>query len=260
MSQLIITLIQSPIYWENKEKNLEMFSGKISAIKEKTDVVILPEMFSTGFTMNAETLAEEMNSTSVSWMRNESIKNNCVITGSLIIKEGGKFFNRLIWMRPDGFDYYDKRHLFGYAGENLVYTRGESKLIVTYKGWRIQLLICYDLRFPVWSRRSKKEDYDLLIYVANWPERRVNAWNQLLIARAIENQCFVAGVNRIGNDGNDIVHTGESVVIDCQGYLLPNINNNVEFVQSYILSKNRQEEFRNQFAFLQDGDTFEISI
>lgn len=258
MSDLKLTLIQTNLHWEDKEKNLEMFSEKISSIREETDVIILPEMFSTGFTMNAVKLAESMDGISVKWMQALAIKKNCVITGSLIIKEGDKYFNRLIWMSSDGFEYYDKRHLFSYAGEDKTYGKGKNKIIITLKGWQILPLVCYDLRFPLWSRRNKKNDYDLLIYVANWPERRIYAWKQLLIARAIENQCYVAGVNRTGNDGNDIFHSGESAIINFKGENIISVNTKEDFIFTYTLSKDTLDNFRKQFAFFQDGDDFEI--
>ena len=258
MSDLKITLIQTDLFWEDKESNLSMLEGKILSVREETDLIILPEMFSTGFSMNAASMAENMDGNSVRWMKDLTVKKNCVITGSLIIKEGNNYFNRLIWMRPDGFEYYDKRHLFSYAGEEKIYSKGENKIIVTLKGWRILPLVCYDLRFPVWSRRNKKSDYDLLIYVANWPERRIHAWKQLLVARAIENQSYVAGVNRTGNDGNEINHSGESAIIDFKGENISKVNANDNFISTQTLSKDTLEIFRKQFAFFQDGDEFEI--
>jgi omega-amidase len=258
MKDLKITLIQSNLHWEDKDKNLAMFSKKIASVNEDTDIIILPEMFSTGFTMNASKMAEDMNGDAVRWMKEQALKKNCIITGSLIIKEDKNYFNRLIWMRPDGFEYYDKRHLFSYAGEDKTYSRGNNKLIVTHNDWRIHPLVCYDLRFPVWSRRTKNNDYDLIIYVANWPERRVHAWKQLLIARAIENQSYVAGLNRTGNDGNNIFHSGESSVIDFKGDQIIDVNNKEEFIQTSTLTKNNLDEYRKQFAFFQDGDEFEL--
>ena len=258
MTDLKITLIQSNLHWEDKEKNLQMFSEKISSIREETDIIVLPEMFSTGFTMNAGSMAEKMNGITVNWMKEISEIKNCVVTGSLIIEEDGKYFNRLIWMQPDGLDFYDKRHLFSYAGEDKTYNQGKNKIVKTVKGWKVMPLVCYDLRFPVWSRRSKQNDYDLLIYVANWPEKRVFAWQQLLIARAIENQCYVAGLNRTGNDGNDFYHSGESAVLNFLGENVLKMNANEEFVHTAILSKDDLENFRKQFAFFQDGDEFNI--
>ncbi len=258
MEDLIVTIIQSELSWENKEKNLELFSSIIGGIREKTDLIILPEMFTTGFTMNAQSLAEGMQEHSIQQMKKWSEEKNCVITGSMIIGENGKYHNRLIWMTPEGFQIYDKRHLFGLSKEDNTYTRGENKILPTLKGWKILPLICYDLRFPVWSRRTKKENYDLLIYVANWPERRVYAWKQLLIARAIENQSYLAAVNRVGNDGNNIYHSGESAIIDFKGEKLSGPSTGNEFVQTITLNYEELNKFRKQFAFFDDGDEFNL--
>jgi omega-amidase len=254
-NNLRITLIQAKLSWENKDENLKMFSTLIDKV-ENTDIIILPEMFSTGFTMNAKANAETMQGNSVEWMRNIARKKNCILTGSLIIEEEGNYFNRLVWMTPDHHKTYDKRHLFSYAAEDKTYTAGQSKFIADLKGWKILPLVCYDLRFPVWSRRTAKENYDLLIYVANWPERRAHAWKQLLIARAIENQCYVAGVNRIGEDGNNIYHSGESVLIDFKGEKISNDSDGKEFVQTLELNMEDLVKFRNQYGFFADRDDF----
>lgn len=245
-----------------------MFSEKISAIKEETDLIILPEMFSTGFTMNAKACAEEMNGKTFEWLQLKAKEKKCVITGSIIIHEKspsplergwGEAFNRLIWMNPDGtFQLYNKRHLFTLAEEQLTYISGNKKIITEIKGWKICPLICYDLRFPVWSRRTKQEDYDLLIYVANWPERRIHAWQQLLVARAIENQSYVAGVNRVGNDGNTIYHSGHSAVIDFKGEQLSKTKPDTETVETISLSKQSLIDFRKHFPFADDADVFKI--
>jgi predicted amidohydrolase len=258
---LRITLIQSLLSWENKDANLEMFSNKISRLKEETDLILLPEMFSTGFTMNASAFAEPMDGPSVEWMRRISAEKKCAVAGSLIISEKGKFYNRLIWMKPDGdYFYYDKRHLFRLAHEEQTYTAGQSKLIVELNGWKILPLVCFDLRFPVWSRRTKNADYDVLLYVANWPERRVTAWSQLLIARAIENQCYGVGVNRVGNDGNDIYHSGESAVINYKGEEISGISAHEESIETVALHKDEMEEFRSHLPFLEDADSFTIKL
>ncbi len=260
-TDLRITLIQSDLHWENADANLHSFAEKISSLKEETDIIILPEMFSTGFTMNAAALAESMEGKAIQWMREKAREKNCVITGSLAIKESGAFFNRLIWMNPDGtFLQYDKRHLFRLAHEQNTYTYGKEKIIVEYKGWKILPLVCFDLRFPVWSRRTKKSDYDLMIYVANWPERRVTAWNQLLIARAIENQCYIAGVNRVGNDGNHIYHSGDSAVINFKGETISGICAHDTCIETVTLNKNELNEFRSQFPFIEDADDFTINM
>jgi omega-amidase len=258
---LRITLVQSQLSWENKSANLEMFSRKISKLKDKTDLVVLPEMFSTGFTMNASAMAEPVNGDSVEWMRQTAAMNNCVVTGSLIISENKKFYNRLIWMKPDGrFLQYDKRHLFRLAHEEQTYSPGKQKLIVELNGWKIFPLVCFDLRFPVWSRRTKDSDYDVVLYVANWPERRVTAWSQLLIARAIENQCYVVGVNRVGNDGNAIYHSGESAVINYKGEEISGISAHEEVIETIELHKEEMENFRTQLPFLEDADSFTIKL
>jgi len=249
------------LVWENKEANLEMFSRKISKLKDATDIIVLPEMFSTGFTMNAPALAEPMNGASVEWMKQIAGKKNCVVTGSLIISENGKFYNRLIWMKPDGnYFHYDKRHLFRLAHEEQTFAPGQSRLIVEVNGWKIFPLVCFDLRFPVWSRRTKDSDYDVLLFVANWPERRVTAWSQLLIARAIENQCYVVGLNRVGNDGNDIYHSGESAIINYKGEEISGINAHEESVETVELHKDELENFRSQLPFLEDADGFTIKL
>jgi len=212
MSTLTITIVQTQLSWENKPENLRAFSEKINGIGTKTEIVILPEMFSTGFSMNPEAFAETMDGITIEWMKKTASQKKIILTGSIIIKEDKEsitqYFNRLVWMLPNGeHGYYDKRHLFAYAGEDEKYSAGNKRLIASVKGWKINLLVCYDLRFPVWARQSGDEDipeYDLLIYVANWPQRRIHAWKTLLQARAIENQCYVAGVNRIGVDGKNI--------------------------------------------------------
>jgi predicted amidohydrolase len=260
MQDLKVSIIQSNLFWEDREKNLLAFSEKISAIGEQTDLILLPEMFTTGFSMNASSLAEKMDGPSIHWMKKIAQEQNCTIAGSLIIEEKGNYYNRLIWMTPDSYEYYDKRHLFSLAGEEKTYKAGIKKIIIHLKGWRILPLICYDLRFPVWSRRSKISDYDLLLYVANWPERRIYAWKQLLIARAIENQSYTIGLNRYGNDGNQIFHSGDSAVIDFMGENMDKGKNSGEFSKAYALSKEPQDFFRKQFAFFSDSDNFEIKV
>ncbi|RYZ26596.1 MAG: nitrilase family protein, partial [Sphingobacteriales bacterium] len=199
---LRITLIQTELRWENKEANLRMLGDKIRGIQEKTEVVVLPEMFSTGFSMKPESLSETMDGETISWMKELAAEKKIILTGSVIIREGDQYFNRLVWMLPNGQSgIYDKRHRFAFAGEDQHYTAGTKRLIASVKGWRINLMVCYDLRFPVWSRQAGNNgetEYDVLIYVANWPERRSTAWKTLLRARAIENQSFVVGVNRVG--------------------------------------------------------------
>lgn len=258
MRDLKIILIQSTLHWENVEANLKMFSDKIASIKEQTDLIVLPEMFSTGFTMNNKPLAEKMGGRTFEWMKRTAKEKKCVLTGSLIIEENGKYFNRLIWMHADGtFETYDKRHLFRYANEQDHYTAGSKKLIVELNGWKICPMICYDLRFPVWIRNSNKE-YDLLIFVANWPERRNYPREALLLARAIENQAYVIGVNRVGKDGSDINHSGDSVVINHQGEVISKAKPNEEAILTATLSLSELEEWRKKFPAWMDADQFTV--
>ena len=266
MSNLSITIIQTDLHWEDKAANLQVFEQKIKNIQEKTHVVILPEMFSTGFSMNAAALAEKMDGNTIEWMRNLSKEKKIIIAGSIIIEEENKFFNRLIWMQPDGnYGYYDKRHLFGFAGEDNYYSAGNKRLICSVNGWKINLQICYDLRFPVWARQQHTGDedsnpeYDLLIYVANWPERRSHAWKTLLKARAIENQCYVVGVNRIGKDANEINHSGDSMIIDSLGETIYHKENEAD-VFTIALDKESLNQTRTKLPFLKDADDFNILI
>jgi predicted amidohydrolase len=259
MNTLKVSLLQVSLVWENPLENRKKFTRIINAIPTDSDLIVLPEMFTTGFSMKPELLAEKMEGPSVNWMKETAKDQNAVITGSLIIAEKGSFFNRLIWMRPDGtYSWYDKRHLFSLAGEQNHYTAGKEKLITELKGFRMCPLICYDLRFPVWSRN--KDEYDVAIYVANWPERRSFFWTQLLIARAIENQSFVIGVNRVGMDGNEIDHSGNSVALGPLGNNLCAIENGLEEVLQVTLDKAELKEVRNKFRFLEDRDEFEVTI
>lgn len=261
MSSLTLTLIQANLVWEDKVANLSMFEDKINNIKEKTEVIILPEMFSTGFNMVPDELAEDMNGPTVEWMKKIASSKRIIVTGSVIIREGEHYFNRLIWMLPNQqYGYYDKRHLFGFAGEDERYTAGNKRLIASVKGWKINLQVCYDLRFPVWARQSgnNQPEYDVLIYVANWPERRNHAWKTLLQARAIENQCYVIGLNRIGNDGKDIYHSGDSMVVDALGEILYHKAHD-EDIYTITLHKEPLEEIRTKLPFLKDADTFKIT-
>ena len=261
MSTLTISTIQTSLLWEEKSANLRMLEQKIASIEEKTEIVVLPEMFSTGFSMNPSLLAEKMDGETIQWMQRVSRENGVIITGSVIIEEEGMFYNRLIWMLPNGqYGHYDKRHLFAYAGEDEKYSAGNKRLIASAKGWKINLQVCYDLRFPVWARQQKKEDgaeYDLLLYVANWPERRSHAWKTLLCARAIENHCYVIGVNRVGTDGNNIYHSGNSLVIDPLGQVLYHMADE-EDVFTITLQKEKLEEVREKFPFWKDADSFNI--
>ncbi len=267
MPTLTITTIQSNLAWEDKAANLHMLEQKISSMEEKTEIVILPEMFSTGFSMRPEALAETMDGETIEWMKRVSRENGIVLTGSLMIKAEENYYNRLVWMLPNGqYGYYDKRHLFAYGEEDKHYSAGNKKLIASVKGWKINLLVCYDLRFPVWARQaplsSRRGDggeveYDVLIYVANWPERRNHAWKTLLCARAIENQCYVVGVNRVGTDANNIYYSGNSLVIDPTGQVLYHMADE-EDVNTITLQKELLEEVRTKFPFWKDADTFNI--
>jgi predicted amidohydrolase len=256
---LKITLIQSELFWEDKTLNLKHFSEIINHIKEATDIIVLPEMFTTGFSMRPEKLAENMKGETVQWMLQKAKEKNVAIVGSLIIKEEEKFYNRLIWAQPDGkIFHYDKKHLFTLSGEEKHYSSGNKKLIVNYQGWKICPLICYDLRFPVWCRNTlSAENYDVLLFVANWPERRNTAWKTLLQARAIENQAYVVGVNRIGNDGNNIYHSGDSSLIDPMGDVIFT-QADLPFVKTFSLSKEKLQHTREKLPFLNDADGFEV--
>ena len=259
MNILKITVFQAYLFWENAEKNLQNLGLRLSSIREKTDLIVLPEMFSTGFSMNSEKLAEEMDGRSMKWMLEQAKKFACVVTGSLIIKENKKYYNRLIWMRQDGsYDYYDKRHLFGLGEEDKHYTAGNKKLFVELHGWKICPVICYDLRFPVWLR-NKGDDYDILLVVANWPERRSLHWRTLIPARAVENQAYVVAVNRVGHDGNEVYHSGDSMCIDPNGtviYYKPND----EDLYTFSIRKDEVKKARDSFPFLEDADAFKLNI
>ena len=258
MKNLNVTIVQAALAWEDIDANLSSFSQKLENIEpSSTDLIVLPEMFNTGFTMNASTVAEPMNGNTMEWMTKISAQKKSVITGSYVIKENEKFYNRLIWMRPDGsYEFYDKRHTFRMAEENKTYASGNKKLIVELGGWKICPLVCYDLRFPVWSRNTG--DYDCIVYVANWPERRIYAWRQLFIARAIENQSYVVGVNRIGKDGKDIEYSGYSVVLNAKGEPLYNAKVNTELIETITLSYKELEGFRKDFPVALDADKFKI--
>jgi omega-amidase len=282
MSTLTITTIQSNLFWEDKAANLQMFEQKIKSITDKTEIVVLPEMFNTGFSMQPQLFAETMPARSgtdgsgktMEWMARISNENGIVLTGSIMIEEEGKFYNRLIWMLPNGqYGYYDKRHLFAYGEEDKYYSPGNKRLIASVKGWKINLQVCYDLRFPVWSRNRVFDsaqtpvqststplsaEYDVLIYVANWPEKRSHAWKTLLCARAIENQCYVVGVNRVGDDGKNIHYSGNSLVIDPMGQVLYHMADE-EDINTITITKEKLEEVRMKFPFLNDADGFIIN-
>jgi predicted amidohydrolase len=292
MSTLTITTIQCDLHWENKAANLQQFEKKIRQLQQRTEVVILPEMFSTGFSMNAKELAEKMDGPTIAWMKKLSAERKIIITGSLIIEEDEHYYNRLVWMLPNGeYGFYDKRHLFAYGEEDQYYTPGHKRLIASVKGWKINLLVCYDLRFPVWSRQKpaagsladivasemeardlpmappeepgssqtdQTPEYDVLVYVANWPQQRNHAWKTLLQARAIENQCYVVGVNRIGRDGVGQHYSGDSMVVDAMGAVV-HTKAHEEDVFTITLQKESLEDVRKKLPFLKDADRFIIA-
>lgn len=259
MKNLKVTLVQTGLRWENRTMNLMLLEKKLSAIKKsQTDLIILPEMFTSGFTMNAGKVADVMNGETVNFMQRTASEKNSVICGSVVINEKNKYYNRLLWVSPDGkVQFYDKRHLFRMAGEHHTYSAGNRREVFEIKGWRICPLVCYDLRFPVWSRN--KNEFDLLLYVANWPSRRRYAWKQLLIARAIENQCYVAGVNRIGMDGNNIDYSGDSVVLDALGKKINSAKAGANAVETVELNYKSLNDFRKKFPVMLDADDFKIS-
>lgn len=256
-SHLRVTLVQTELAWQDPAANRRNLASHFRGLAGHTDLIVLPEMFSTGFSMDTGTLAEEMNGPTVGWLREEAAALGCVIAGSLIIRDAGQCFNRLVWARPDGsLDTYDKRHLFRMANEQQYYAAGTRRLVTEIKGWRVCPLICYDLRFPVWSR--SRGDYDLLLYVANWPQRRAHAWAALLKARAIENLSYVVGVNRIGRDGNGTTYVGDSVALDFLGQPLSSEGGG-DRVETVVLDLESLQSYRNSFPALLDADPYEIT-
>jgi len=258
MNELRVSLVQADLRWEDTEANLLHLGQMIDGLAGHTDLILLPEMFGTGFSMQTS-LAEQRNGAAVTWMKKQAAKSGAVLCGSLMMEDQGLYFNRLLWAEPDGtLQHYDKRHLFGLGQEHEHYTAGHALLQLTWRGWRIRPLICYDLRFPVWSRQTTSQPYDLLLYVANWPERRSHAWRSLLTARAIENQCYVAGVNRVGHDGHQIAHRGDSRLLDPLGELLLDAGQ-TESVVTGLLRMDLLQQHRAQLPFLKDADSFIIS-
>ncbi|MFM2224243.1 MAG: hypothetical protein RJA07_445 [Bacteroidota bacterium] len=264
-NELNITIIQSYLHWQNEDANLKMWNEKINAIKiNSTHIIVLPEMFSSGFTMNAAQCHQTMDGKIVQWMKQKSVEKQAAICGSLIIKENENFYNRLIWIEPDGkILQYDKHHLFRLSDEQKTYTAGNSRLIINYKGWNICAMVCYDLRFPVWCRQqiadetTYRGEYDILLFVANWPERRNTAWKNLLQTRAIENQCYVIAANRVGNDGNNIYHCGNSSIISPLGEIIQQVNEDEILIQQN-LSLDELIKIRRTYQFWKDADNFEI--
>ncbi len=255
-SNLNVALFQLDLIWESPKENLKKVSNFIDSLSNDIDLIVLPEMFTTGFTMNPYNSAELMAGNTIGWLQNKAIEKQIAIVGSLVIGDGENYFNRLVFVHPKGkIATYDKRHLFTYGGEDKVYNSGNERLIVDYKGWKICPMICYDLRFPVWSRNDV--DYDLLIYVANWPKPRISAWDTLLNARAIENMCYTIGVNRVGVDGNSLEYIGHSQTIDMLGKQL-NFSVNDEIVSVIKMEKEKLNSAREKFRFLDDKDSFKI--
>jgi omega-amidase len=254
MENLKITIIQPDIIWENIQANLDKYSEMISGIEE-TDVIILPEMFTTGFSMKPGILKEKMDGISVEWMKKTAAGKDASVVGSLIIEEDGKVMNRAVWVFPEGkVEFYNKRHLFTMGQEHLNYSPGKEKLIVEYKGWRFCPLICYDLRFPVWGRNT--EIYDILIYMANWPSPRHHHWKALLLARAVENQAYCIGVNRTGIDGIGLKYSGDSVMVSPKGFA--EFLGEKESVHTFEISNSELQEYRKNFPFLNDSDQFQL--
>ncbi|MGY0391479.1 amidohydrolase [Bizionia sp. KMM 8389] len=254
---LNVAIIQTTLVWEKPAINLAHFKDKIASIKKPVDLIVLPEMFTTGFTMNVEAVAETMSGDTVVWMQERARETNAAITGSVVIEEQGEYFNRMIFVFPDGgIKTYDKRHTFSLAGEDRVYSSGSEQVIITYKDWKICLQVCYDLRFPVWARNAS--DYDALVYVANWPKSRVVAWDALLKARAIENMSYCIGVNRVGVDEAQNEYSGHSAVYDVLGNNITPIRPNKDHIEVVALDKKHLSRYRNKLKFLNDRDDFKI--
>lgn len=257
MQNLRVTLIQADLAWENGAANRETLWGMIETIEAPGDLIILPEMFATGFSMSPHDLAESMAGESVQWLHHVAASKKATVTGSLMIEEEGHYYNRLFWVTPDGGqETYDKKHRFTYAGEDEIYTAGSLPLQVALSGWQIRPMICYDLRFPVWAR-NREPHYDLAIFVANWPAKRADHWRSLLKARAIENQSYVIGVNRVGEDGNGITYSGDSLAIDPKGRIL--FHRALEScVHTLSLDAGLLKTYRKEFPALGDGDGFDF--
>ncbi|OYU96145.1 MAG: amidohydrolase [Bacteroidetes bacterium B1(2017)] len=257
-AKLRVSLIQSDLVWEDSKANLDNFANEVLKLKNTTDIIVLPEMFSTGFSMRPHLFAQTMEEDAVSSMKEWAIKTQAAVCGSLMIKEGEKYFNRFIWAEPNGtLLYYDKSHLFRMGEEQKHYSKGSIRLLIAYKGWNIAPFVCYDLRFPVWIRKTPEFNYDLLIFVANWPERRALHWKLLAQARAIENQSYVVAVNRVGADGSEIYHSGDSQVVDALGNVVYSNNKGIE-TATISLSKEDLVKYRETFPVGLDADKFEI--
>jgi omega-amidase len=259
MQDLRVTLVQSMLHWEDAAANRAMFGQKLAALKGTTDLIVLPEMFTTGFSMRSADLAETMEGATVQWMREQAAATNAALYGSAIITAAGKYFNRGLFVEPSGaVTVYDKRHLFRFANENEHFAQGIERVVVEWRGWRLLLQVCFDLRFPVFARN--RSDYDAILYVANWPEARRFPWSQLLIARAIENQCYVVGGNRVGMDGKSIHYSGDSVVIDPRGAVIGSVEPSQEGTATVVLDRASLEDFREKFPVAKDADEFSLKL
>ena len=260
MSDLTVSFVQTSLQWHEPEANRVDLEHHINEISIATNLIVLPEMFTTGFTMEAAALAETMDGPTVEWLHRMAATHNAVVTGSIIIRDQDRFYNRLLWVRPDGtLSYYDKRHRFGLAGETAIYAAGTERLVEEWQGWRICPLVCYDLRFPVWSRNQATQPFDLLLYVANWPAARRTAWNTLLRARAIENVAYTLGVNRVGTDGNGHTYTGDSALLDMRGEYLVEVGNQETNITRTLRHADLLD-FRTRFPALHDADAFELRL
>lgn len=256
MQTLTVALVQAELFWQQAGANREHFEQLLAHCYEALDLIVLPEMFNTGFSNAATRVAEAMNGPSVSWMRQLAENRQCAVCGSLAITDSGTVYNRMVFAEPDGgLHYYDKRHLFRMANEQERYGAGKSRVVVNFRSWRICLQVCYDLRFPVWSRNCN--DYDMLVYVANWPRQRRQHWRQLLIARAIENQVAVIGVNRVGKDGNDIEYSGDSLAVDARGEVLVDCRD-IAGIQVARIDGEEQQRYRASFPAFLDADRFNL--
>jgi omega-amidase len=262
MNDLTVSLVQTNLLWHNPASNLEQLADLLASELPGvglTDLIVLPEMFTTGFSMEAGAQAEPYPGPTLDWMRQQAAHYNAVVTGSVLTQEGESYYNRLLWVRPDGsHSVYDKRHLFRLAGEHEVYQAGTGRLLEEWRGWRIRPLICYDLRFPVWSRNSPHNPYDLLLYVANWPQARAEIWRTLLRARAIENMAYTVGVNRLGVDGRGIEYSGQSALLDIHGDYLAQAGN-LQTVLTHTLRAGPLQTYREQLPFLLDADGFDLT-
>lgn len=256
-TDLKVAMIQTDLVWENPAENRRVLNDKIDAITASVDLIILPEMFTSGFTMNPEAVAETMDGKTIVWLKAKAKEKQAAIMGSLVVMEDNNYYNRMVCIEPSGkITTYDKRHTFTLAGEHKVYTAGKEKVVFEYKGWKICPLVCYDLRFPVWARNT--EDYDLLIYVANWPKIRIDAWDTLLKARAIENMTYCIGVNRVGLDGNNYEYSGHSAAYDVLGKRLDNLLENEDTIEIVTLEKSAIKTYREKLNFLNDRDAFSL--